>query len=104
LAYLLLWISLLRPRIPGQAGAEGVVLHPIAIEEDIVADEEHILEGVKGEARGVAIDRVGLDAVMDEVFFEGAIEGERAGDLVDRIVVVDAHLGRSSLYRLEAVR
>ena len=75
-------------------GTKGVVRHPVAIKEDIVADEEHILEDVEGEAGGVAIDVVGLDAVMGEVFFEGAIEGKRAADLVDRIVVVDAHLGR----------
>ena len=40
----------------------------------------------------MAIDVEGLDAVMDEVFIEGGIEGEGAADLVDRVVAVDVHL------------
>ena len=41
----------------------------------------------------MAIDVKGLDALVREVFFEGAIEGERAADLVDRIIVMNPKLG-----------
>jgi hypothetical protein len=78
----------------GQAsGTEGVVLHAIAIKEDIVADEKRLLEDGEGEARGVAVNVEGLDAVVDEVFFKGGVENERAADLVDRVVAVDVHFG-----------
>ncbi len=41
----------------------------------------------------MAVNVEGFDAVVDEVFFEGDIEGGRAADVVDRVVMVDAHLG-----------
>jgi hypothetical protein len=75
------------------SGTKRVILHALAIKKDVVADQEHILENVEGEAGRVAIDVEDLDAVMDEVLIEGGIEGEGAADLVDRIVGVDAYLG-----------
>ena len=41
----------------------------------------------------MAIDVEGLDAAMDEVLIEDGIEREGAADLVDRVAVVDVHLG-----------
>jgi len=73
-------------------GTERVILHAVAFKEDVVANEKHILENVEGEARCVAIDVEGLDAVMDEVFIEGGIKGEGAADLVDRVAAVDVYL------------
>lgn len=74
-------------------GTEGVVLHALAIKKDVIADEEDILEDVKGETWCVAVYVEGLDALMDEVIFKGGIEGKGAADLVNRIVTVDVHLG-----------
>ena len=78
----------------GQAsGTKGVILHALSIKEDIVANEKRLLEDVEGKAGGVAVDVEGLNAVVDEVFFEGGVENEGAADLVDRVVMMDMHLG-----------
>ncbi len=74
-------------------GTERVILHAVAFKKDVVADEEHILKNVEGEAGCVTVDVEGLDALMKEVFFKSDIEGEGATDLVDRVVVVDLYLG-----------
>ncbi len=74
----------------GLAGrTERVILHVLAIEKDIVADQEHILKDVEGESGCVAVDVEGLDPVMDKILLEGGIEGEGTADLVDRVVPVD---------------
>ena len=78
----------------GQArGTKGVIPHALAIKEDVVANEKRVLEDVESKAGGVAIDVEGFDAVVDEVFFEGAVKNEGAADLVGRIVMMDPYLG-----------
>ena len=64
------------------AGTERVVLHALTPQEDVIADEKHLLEDVEGESRGMAVDVVGLHALMDEVGIEGDVEGEGSADIV----------------------
>ncbi len=77
----------------GQAcRTKGVILHAFAIKENVVANKKRLLENIEGETRGVAIDMKGFDAVMNEVFFEGTIEGEGAADFVDRVIMMNPNL------------
>lgn len=71
------------PRDGKSHGTEGVKLHALAVQKDVVTDEERLFEEVEGEAGGVTVDMECFDAVMDEVFPEEDIEGEWAADLVD---------------------
>lgn len=73
--------------------SERVILHAVAIQKDVVADEEQILEDVKGKSRRMAPHMEAFDALMHEVPFKCHIEREGPADVVHRIAVVDVHLG-----------
>ena len=72
-------------------GTERVILHAIAVKEDIVTDEEKIVENVEGETGCMSVGVEGLDASIHKALIEGGIEGEGAADLVDRVVAVDLY-------------
>ncbi len=73
-------------------GTEGVILHAVAFKKDVIADQKDVLENVESEARCVTVDVEGLDAFMEKVFFKSDVEGERAADLMDRVIAVDLYL------------
>lgn len=77
--------------------AEWVELHADAIEENVVADEQRLLEDVESEAGGMAVDVEGLDSVVAEIPVEHVVKVERAADFMARIGLVDGHPGAKLL-------
>ncbi len=67
--------------------------HVLSVKEDVIANKQRFLEDVKGKTRSMAIDMKGFDAVVHEVFPEGAVEAEGAADLVGRIVLMNSNFG-----------
>ncbi len=73
-------------------GTIGVKDHAVILEKNVVTDQEYVFENVEAEARGMAIDVEGLDAILFEILIEGNIEGETAAQIMGGVQFVNPDL------------
>lgn len=62
-----------------------IKLQRFPLEEDVIAEEQDILEDIDGEARGMTPYMEGFNTFRSEVLFEELIEGEGAGNTMNRV-------------------